>query len=348
MYRPEEGLFVFRLKRGAAGIAAEGLSRRYSAIALLGLTDEGEEAARAVLGGRGLGDLAARLLQDVDGVGNLGDVALTLWATRAAGHPASARALARLRALRPEEGPQPTVELAWALSALSLGPEEPVLRDLLARRLLEAFEPASRLFPHGIGGRRGARSHVCCFADLVYPIQALSHYGRATGHAGALEAARRCAEAICRLQGPAGQWWWHYDRRTGRVVEPYPVYAIHQDAMAPMALLACAEATGADFAEPIRRGLAWIERAPELGGASLLDSEADLLWRKVARREPGKLARYLQAAASGLHPSLRFPGVDLVLPPGRIDYEDRPYHLGWLLHAWPRLGVEAWTGRPTG
>ena len=57
--------------------------------------------------------------------------------------------------------------------------------------------------------------------------------------------------------------------------------------------------------------------------------------RKVARREPGNLVRGLQAGASYLHPGLRVPATDLVFPPVAIDYECRPYEMGWILHTWP-------------
>jgi hypothetical protein len=116
--------------------------------------------------------------------------------------------------------------------------------------------------------------------------------------------------------------------------------------MGPMGLLALRDAGGADCTPAIRRGLEWLAAAPELLGASLIDADADLIWRKVARREPRKAVRYLQATASRVHPGLRVPGVDVVFPATAIDYEDRPYHLGWLLYAWrggelgaPRMGV---------
>ncbi len=343
MYDPGPGLFVHCLRRSSGRIAAEGHSRRYSAIALLGLASEPAANAETVLGGSQLSGLAARLLSDVERVSNLGDVALTLWATRASGHPEWPRALARLRELRPEAGRQACVELAWALSALSAGPKDIPggLSEAVAERLLSAFHPVSELFPHVLGDG-GARSHVSCFADLVYPIQALSLYARATGDSAAGSVARRCAERVRSLQGPSGQWWWHYDLRTGRVVEPYPVYAIHQDAMGPMALFDCSSATGADFDGAVLAGLRWLFAAPELRGGSLLDESADLVWRKVGRREPRKLARALQAGASRLHPRLRVPGLDVLLPPQAIDFEDRPYHLGWLLHAWTPERAARW------
>jgi hypothetical protein len=119
------------------------------------------------------------------------------------------------------------------------------------------------------------------------------------------------------------------------VLEGYPVYAVHQDSMAPMALFALHDAGGRDFRENAARGLSWLGASPELQGGTLIDRGAGLIWRKVARREPRKLARYLQAAASRIHPSLRVPGLDRLLPPTAVDDEDRPYHLGWILHAFP-------------
>ena len=67
----------------------------------------------------------------------------------------------------------------------------------------------------------------------------------------------------------------------------------------------------------------------------LIDRERQVIWRKVARREPRRLVRGLQAAASRLHPNLRLPAVDLLFPPTSIDYETRPYEMAWILHAWP-------------
>ena len=348
MYVPEEQAFVFRLRAVHEGIVSEGRSFRYGAIVLIGLATETDEVSRSILGGVTARDAAARLLCGLPEVTNLGDLALALWATRALGlDPGPAHR--RLLEIRPLEGPQATVELAWVLSALCAhadGFEEDLSRRI-ARRLLDAFVPRAGLFPHQVARRgRGLRAHVSCFADLVYPIQALATYVRRTGDAEALAAALACARVICRHQGPAGQWWWHYDVRTGAVIEPYPVYAVHQDAMAPLALFALEEATGESFDPWIARGLQWLDRSPELGGGSLVDEGADLVWRKVGRREFKKASRYVQAAASRLIPRLRAPGIDRLLPAGAVDHEDRPYHLGWLLHAWPVARAAAFAPLP--
>jgi hypothetical protein len=333
------------VRRGPEGVSVKGLSRRYTAITLIGLAGEEPSVAASILDGDDVQNVCGRLMADIPRTEDLGDVALILWAARAVGYADRQWAWERLLELRPADRAHPVVEAAWALAALCMDLEAPAgdLRERLARRLIASFNKRSGIFPHQLGLHdRGMRAHVSCFADQVYPIHALSHFATLSGNREALDVASACAEQICRRQGPAGQWWWHYDRRTGDVVEGYPVYAVHQDAMAPMALFALQDAGGVDCAIEVAKGLAWLAHAPELGGGSLIDGETDVIWRKVARREPRKIARAIQAAVSRVHPALRVPGLDLVFPARAVDYEDRPYHLGWLLYAWPPSRVARW------
>jgi hypothetical protein len=338
MYRPEQQLFAFRIRRVSGEMVLEGVSRRYTAIALMGLAGEAEDTAKGILAGQNPMDLCGRLLREIDGYQDIGEVALTLWAAQALRHPDAAKAVRRLGQMNPADASCPTVELSWALTSLvcgSIGDAD--LAGKIARRLLSSFHRESALFPHWPAGAKSPlfRRHVTCFADFIYPIQALSYYHMVSGDQEAIDVATRCADRMCELQGPQGQWWWHFDVRTGRVVEKYPVYAVHQEAMAPMAMSILDTATGMDHASAVGKGIGWLKHSPEIS-ASLIDTEADLVWRKVARHEPGKLVRGLQAAASRLHSSLRVPGTDLVFRPGWIDYESRPYCMGWILHAWAR------------
>jgi hypothetical protein len=350
MYRPDEGLFAFRIGRSGKELILEGLSPRYTAIALIGLAGEEEAVQRSSLGGRTAREVCACLLDERERRENLGDVALTLWAASATGCAQRQAVVEQLLALQPADASHPTVDVAWTLAALcaDLSAAVGALRRRLADRLIRSYGRGAGMFPHRLGGRQlGFRDHVCCFADLVYPVYALARYAEVFGDGEARDVAWSCASEICARQGPDGQWWWHYDRRTGEVIERYPVYAVHQDAMAPMALLAVESAAGVDFRSSTDMGLAWLAHAPELSGGSLVDEGADLIWRKVGRREPAKLSRCLQAAVSRLHPALRTPGMDGLFPPGVIDYEDRPYHLGWLLHAWPAERAARWDARAT-
>ncbi len=338
MYLPEQRRFAFRLRRENDRDVLEGVSPRYTAIVLLGLREESPADVERILAGGSLAEVADALLADVERFTDFGEVALTLWAARRLGRPAAQRALDRLVELNPVHGAHPTVELSWALTALSV-PGSDVEARLLARQLADrlriSFVETTGLFPHWpLDSEAGGwRAHVACFADLVYPTQALSFYYRATGDPTALRTATQCAKQMCALQGPQGQWWWHFDTRTGRVLEPFPVYAVHQDAMGPMALLDLQDAGGPAHRTALQRSLDWLHWSPELAG-SLIDTDADVIWRKVGRHEPGKLTRSLQATLSRVHPQLRVPAVDTLFRPGRVDFETRPYHMGWLLYAW--------------
>ncbi len=343
MFRPHALRFAFRLRRSADDRdQLEGVSDRYTAMVLIGLAGEVPDAGREILAGAAPYTVCEDLAAAAPNFANLGDLALTLWASCEWALPARESLREKLESFDFVAGAHPTVELAWTLDALVADGGADPLTAALARRLMRSLRPEAGLFPHWPveAMKRSARAHVACFADQVYPTHALSRYGVLTGDREAVVAARRCAEKMCDLQGRDGQWWWHFDVRTGRVLEGYPVYAVHQDAMAPMALFAAQRACGVDFSPAIHRGLAWLRHAPEIGG-SLIDPDAGVIWRKVARREPAKLSRSLQAAASRLHSGVRVMGLNLLFPPAAIDRETRPYHLGWLLYAWP----ESRTGR---
>lgn len=254
-------------------------------------------------------------------------------------HKHAHKAVETLRYIDPARGEYPTVELSWALTALVINGSkvtDMVLAKRIADILMDSFKSESGLFPHSPFRKSLSllRAHVSCFADFVYPIQALSYYYLATGDSRAAEIACSCAGRMCQLQGSQGQWWWHFDVRTGRVLERFPVYSVHQDSMAPMALFALERACGRSYSSAIEKGLRWLMTPYEID-SSLIDMERNIIWRKVARREPVKLVRGLQAVLSRMNSSMRMPGVDMIFPAGSIDYESRPYHMGWILHAWP-------------
>ena len=338
MYRPDERLFAFRLRKNGNDEVLEGVSHRYTAMVLIGLADESPEVVKQVLGKHSREDVCERLLQDVDKMNNLGDVAITTWAARALDYAKASSAIEALQRMEPRRRPYPTMELSWALSALVVEggkATDKLLAEGIAETLIAAFNWESGVFKRWSQGCKVSRfrAHASCFADFVYPILALSHYHLATGNIKALETALRCAEHMCQGQGPEGQWWWYHDVRTGQALERYPVYAVHQDAMAPMALLTLAKASGRHYSESIKKGLYWLMNPNEIGD-SLIDQEREVIWRKVARREPKRTIRALQAACSYVHHDLRVPATDILFPPVSIDHETRPYHMGWILCAW--------------
>ena len=338
MFDRESQLFCYRLRRRESELVQEGLSHRYTMMTVLGLHQYEVKGKPSPIEVR---PVLERLLDDTSWIKNLGDFGLLLWSCALLWperlRQASASVDAKGAIQRFREGREGrTMELAWLLSGiaharLAWPGELPELTDLAAGTygLLNKNQGEHGIFGHLARNRSLAgalRGHIGSFADQVYPIYALTKFAEAYRAPEALEAARTCAEAICQAQGPLGQWWWHYNSATGKVCERYPVYSVHQDGMAPMALFALGEATQVDFTEPINRGLRWISGHNELG-CDLHVPGDHIIWRSVyhGRRYQriSSRARSVVGLANGVESA-----EDL-----KTTFECRPYHLGWLLYA---------------
>ena len=347
-YLPDDGTFAHTLRPSqsdSAGLEVVGTNLRYAAIAALGLGLLPDEVQREVLDGGTASSLAATTLERARDVDDPGAVALCAWAAAETGAGADRTVTGRM--ISAAARTLPTVDASWTLTALlTQEPDRGVTGAAadLAQRLLEAQHP-SGLFPHQLPALAAQRwrRHVGCFADQVYPIQALARYHLATGDPRALQAAQACAARLCDLQGPAGQWWWHYDVRAGEVVEGYPVYSVHQHAMGPMALMELTDVGGSDHFSAVASGARWLVEHPEVP-EQLIAPSLDVVWRSVRRREPSHAMRSVRAVTTSVHQGLRMTALDGLFPPVRIDRECRPYELGWLLYAWlggakPRAAV---------
>ena len=228
MYRAERGLFAFTRREDARGSTRlEGESLRYTAIVLLGAVPLELEEQRRIFGGASAAEQCGRLLRSLRGDENVGDLALLAWAAAELQHSDAERGFDALRRPLATGAVRYTVELAWLLSAL-VAARGIAATEAEARRtrdaLLRSFGGEARVFPRFTARRAASwgRAHVSCFADQVYPIQALARFHRAFGDGEALRASNACAARIVELQGDGGQWWWHYDARNGSVVEGYP------------------------------------------------------------------------------------------------------------------------------
>lgn len=318
---------------GDGGPQRFGRSLRYTLMVLIG-------ASRARAHGIEPGfdfDAAARAARE--GASELlsspGDSGLVLWAD-AVGDPGigAEEALDSLSGLL--AGPNARAieghELAWAV----IGTAEHILSGRDGGE--EAFERAagmlakrgatpSRLLAHAGSGPRARFPH---FADQIYGVLALARAAEVGERGARIAAARAVADALLAHQRPLGCWPWLYDVETGRVVEPFRLYSVHQDAMAPMALLPLARLTGDErYRDAARRGLDWIW-SNESGGP-LLDRNAGMLYRSINRS--GARDRALLWANTLV---ARFGGRPLGQDSLALEVErtDRPYHLGWVLEAW--------------
>ena len=336
-----DGEFVFTVTGTAAPgggwlLQPAGTSLRYGAITALGLLRAPEPDQRRVLAGQTSDDLVGKLAKRLDEITGLGDAALVCWAAAEAGHGELPHAVERLRQLDRPGLPVDVVSAAWVVSALvAARPHADVEQHLAAARGRLLAARGAVAYPHTIGGgTRWYRAHVGSFADQVYPVQALARLHGSADDPEALATAEAVAGVICAAQGGAGQWWWHYDSRTGGVVEGYPVYSVHQHAMAPDGTARPGRRWGhRTISTRSAAGLRWMADRPETGVDLVLD-EPPITWRKVARGDRRKLVRGLQAASTRVRPGMRVPVLDRLYRPGTVDHECRPYELGWLLLTW--------------
>jgi hypothetical protein len=327
--RLADGSFCHEVARG--DVTPRGRSLRYTLIALLGLLRAESAGHRTPIDTEALRSLA------LDELGSLGpgEHGLLLWAdSRRGGEAADFVTDSLERGVEGAGGPGALegLELAWVAigateAAADAGPRADALRDAALDQLI-LNQAESGLLRHRGTGWRGRFPN---FATQVYGVLALARAARAHGDDRALAAGRRLGDRLLELQRPNGGWPWLFDVRRGAVIEPYEVYATHQDGMAPMALFELSDASGeARYREAALRGLGWIWGDNELG-VDMLDRDEGMLYRSIVRRPPlDRLAVYANTLGSysGWAPLAR---VDRGL---RINATDRPYHLGWILEAW--------------
>jgi hypothetical protein len=342
---PTTGLFSHKTHLDSGRYVNQGANPFYTAICLIGLVSHDSDRARALTADLAPSfDALGRACEDAASPINL--LAAALWSFSLAQDSRADAVLARLEALL-EPASRTAMELGLVLSGLSAAAEGcPRLRDPAVRlagscapELLGRFSAPASLFSGIARAERGldaVHARVTTFASQVYPIHGLAEYARVMSDRLAPEA-RAAADRIVDVQGPLGQWWWIYSDRSGEVLEGYPVYLVHQDAMAFLALAALQNMGEGSYEEPLRAGLEWAMGPNELG-------------RALIRRDPPFFARAIQRKGTdpdGFFGLSRAHHWRLVLASlvggGRgtsaqsrdleILDEDRSYHLGWLLHA---------------
>ena len=177
---------------------------------------------------------------------------------------------------------------------------------------------------------QGFRRRYATYATGVYSTLACLHYGDAFDDGAAIERGLSCARTLGARQGVNGEWPWFYDAQSGIVVDPYQVYSVHQDGMAP-AYLHLADRLGmAEARDQIEKGFHWIFGANELGRSMLVPSDG-LVLRSHRRSE--SFERHRRAVRGVVNAAAnregRYIGADRL----EIDRECRSYHLGWILHS---------------
>jgi hypothetical protein len=342
LFDEKKRLFYRRVRWSEQRVLREETSRKHSLIAALGLQVlMGSEGALAF-------DTSAirdAILEDISWVGGAEDLGLLTWFTAVCAPERLPELLdsfdfARVLETSIDGRQHRTRALAYFLAGIAhaknRGRADSDLVDAAAGayRLLLANQAASGLFRHvaspGPFRETASRWHGT-FADQMYPIYALTTFARAFEIEEPLGPALYCANAVCALQGPMGQWWFLYDSRKGSVAARYPVLCAQQDGTAPLALLALEKASGQKFWKFVEKGLAWIAGANELAN-DLRNLERGFVWDSIGTRT--RLASCWKSALNFLG-AVREPRQNGLA----IRYEMRPDHFGWLLYALGRVGI---------
>jgi hypothetical protein len=335
MYLPEKFEFAMKKKMVNGKVVIEGENLRYSLINLLGLHKAESHDIPIKIN---LKEIVQHQLNKVDTYNGVGEIGLLLWATSLISPEKIKLFLPKINfnnilATYNDAKLGNTMELSWLLTGLLLASTfDKNFKNSIGSLPVETYNRIRQnyggqgVFRHeakiSINGK--LRGKIGSFADQVYPIYAFSLYSQQMNNEEALMISKDCAQKMCEHQGEQGQWMWHYNAETGNVVSKFPVYSVHQDAMAPFTLFAVQKATGVNFEKYIYKGLDWLEKNNELN-ANMIDWENNAVWRRIAQPNSKRKTKLL-ASLIGINLKDNYKELEVL-------YESWSYHLGWILFA---------------
>ena len=201
----------------------------------------------------------------------------------------------------------------------------PVAAQLFAF-LVERYLSRSGLF---YDAAFGPRRRFASFASQTYLTLACYAYGELAGDTRAIEIANTCTRKIIARQGPNGEWPWFFDATSGRVVDFYEIYSVHQCGMAP-AFLEHAERHGvAEARSAIIKGFNWVLGQNQLK-IPMLVTNLHMTIRSQVRK--GELHTKMWRVLRPFQNSFLGREAALIDPDGlELRRECRSYELGWIL-----------------
>ena len=208
--------------------------------------------------------------------------------------------------------------------------------------LLERYHSKSGLF---FDTASGPRRRFSSFATQTYLTLASYCYGDLSSDERAIEIANASTRKLIGLQGPNGEWPWFFDAQTGRVLDFYEVYSVHQYGMAP-AFLEWAERYGeAQARDALIKGFHWVFGQNQLQ-VPMLIQEQQLSIRSQVRK--GELRTTTWRAVRAIRNSVLGLNATLTAPENlTLRRECRSYELGWILWSFGRRqDLPELTGHP--
>ena len=335
MYLPEKYLFATKKRLQHDKIIIEGESLRYSLINLIGLYKADSHGIKITLD---LENILKHHINNSDKVKGIGEIGLLLWASALISPEQTLSILPKINFHNilkqfKDSKDNYTTELSWFLIGLLLASTFNIkFKELINDLPIKVYQKLRTNYGgKGIFRHTGKKSfkgflggHIGSFADQVYPIYAFSLYSQQMKNEEALLIANECAQKICEHQGEHGEWMWHYNANSGKVSGIYPIFSVHQDSMAPLALYAIQKASNTDFEKYIFKGLDWLEYENHLG-INLVNRNFQSVWRSISPSNYHRKSKLLLNLL-GLKTYKHFGNIDVL-------YESWSCHFGWILYA---------------
>lgn len=202
------------------------------------------------------------------------------------------------------------------------------LAGKLIRHLRDAHMHPRTLLPKHDQSLRG---DFVSFGGLTYFLMALAHYAVLMDDSAIRALFCRAVSMALSLQGEDGAWPWFLDVKRGKISDWYPIFSVHQDAMAPLFLFPALAMKVAGAEAAIEKSYRWLLGANPLG-VPFMSRTPFFIYRSLGAahwgERPLRLMRGFTARVLGT--SARQAAPDRL----SINRECRSYHLGWLLYAW--------------
>ncbi len=189
---------------------------------------------------------------------------------------------------------------------------------------------------------RSLRGGFVSFGGVVYFLMALHHFASTFNDEARMSLFLKATSRVIDLQGPGGEWPWFLDAETGRVMDWYQVYSVHQDSMAMLFLLPAHDLGHPRAEQAIRKSYRWLFGDNQLQSPMLMTTPF-FIYRSIRRAAGAERMRRLAGAIF----RKGFGREAVLAPPNilEINRECRSYHPGWILYAWAgRHDFEEFTG----
>jgi hypothetical protein len=338
MYSQERAVFSFstRIKKGSYVNEFDNPLRiRYTINSLVGL--------QQAVGYYDLGWEVPTLIERFidlhwQNVVNEGDHGLFLYLLASASHDASHRQFARVKAIVDDQNRLMKLniqDLSWILMGLTKYTRTSQ-QDVVANTAEGLFGIIHRhffnrdsLLPYH--DRSLARGFFVSFGYITYFLKAIHEYASVFDDRYVRSIFLEAAKILISLQGEDGSWPWFIYVPSGRIMDWYQVYSVHQDAMTMLFLLPAIDFGVSEAEKAVCKSYKWLFGVNVLA-TPMLSLEPFFIYRSIRRRVSNERARrYAESLVNLLTGRSATLDTSSVLT---VNHECRSYHLGWILYVW--------------